>query len=63
MKIGVLVGDSQILSATGGNSGSPVVYQKLLEIQKPFLEKVSGRRRQRLMADLDYRQESIPSLI
>jgi len=26
--------------------------EKLLEVQKPFLEKVSGRRRQKLMADL-----------
>jgi len=26
-------------------------YQKLLEVQKPFLEKVSGRRRQKLTVD------------
>ncbi len=28
------------------------LYQKLLEVRKPFLEKVSGRRRQKLLVDL-----------
>jgi len=28
--------------------------EKLLEVQKPFLEKVSGRRRQKLVVDLGF---------
>jgi len=49
----------RLILATKGHKGTQRkktiktnLNEKLLEVQKPFLEKVSGRRRQKLAVDL-----------